>query len=170
MHHEQLNVDQATREYLERYVEKKTENTKKLKETQDAGARKQDESVQSVEKNEPIKPHKDVKDNETENEKNHDQTNFGIVTDEDSEADRDALEKLTSIIEERLKTNPLPPPPPQTTADGYGISNSDLPAKTRDGDSDVDMIRNGKLLWLLYNLVTICFYHYNAMLVDFKEE
>lgn len=144
MHHEQLNVDQATREYLERYVEKKTENAKKLKETEDAGARKEDESV---EKNEPTKPPEDVKkDSETGNKENHDPSNFGIVTDEDREADREALEKLTSMVEERLKTNPLPPPPPLTTADGSGISNSELPAKTMEGDSDLDVIRNGKLL------------------------
>ncbi|KAH9773338.1 splicing factor PWI domain-containing protein / RNA recognition motif (RRM)-containing protein [Citrus sinensis] len=137
-----LKVDQATREYLERYVDKKTENTKKLKETQDAGAGKEDESVQSVEKNEPTKAPENLKDNETGNKESHDPTNFGVVTEEDRKADQEALEKLTCMVEERLKTNPLPPPPPQTTADGSGISNSELPAKARDGDSDVDMIRN----------------------------
>ncbi|KDO82453.1 hypothetical protein CISIN_1g002335mg [Citrus sinensis] len=137
-----LKVDQATREYLERYVDKKTENTKKLKETQDAGAGKEDESVQSVEKNEPTKSPENLKDNETGNKESHDPTNFGVVTEEDRKADQEALEKLTCMVEERLKTNPLPPPPPQTTADGSGISNSELPAKARDGDSDVDMIRN----------------------------
>jgi RNA-binding protein 25 len=72
-------------------------------------------------------------------------TNFGIVTDEDREADRVALEKLTSLIEERLKTNPLPPPPPLAPGDRNGNSNSELPAKSRDGDSDVDITRNGKV-------------------------
>ncbi|KAJ4711120.1 RNA-binding protein 25 [Melia azedarach] len=140
-----LNVDQATREYLERYVEKKTENTKKLKETQDAGAEKKDEGSQGVEKNEAAKPPDDMKkENETGNKENHYPANFGIVTDEDMQADREALEKLTSMIEERLKANPLPPPPPQMTMDGSGISNLELQAKTRDGDSDVDMIRNAE--------------------------
>ncbi len=72
---------------------------------------------------------------------NHDFVNFGIVTDEDKEADREAVEKLTSMIEERLKTRPLPPPPPQATGDGSGNSNSEVPAKSRDADSEM---RNGE--------------------------
>lgn len=67
------------------------------------------------------------------------------MTDEDREADRVALEKLTSLIDERLKTNPLPPPPPLAPGDRNGNSNSELPAKSRDGDSDVDITRNGKV-------------------------
>lgn len=74
--------------------------------------------------------------------------NSGIVTDEDREADRDASEKLAGMIEERLKTNPLPPPPPQTAPDGSGKSNSDLPVKSRDGNSDIDLMRNGEFLQL----------------------
>lgn len=64
------------------YIENKTENTKKLKETQDVG---------SAEMNEPVKPPEAAK--------------FGIVTDEDKEVDLAAFEKLTSMTEERLKTN-----------------------------------------------------------------
>ena len=63
------------------------------------------------------------------------------MTDEDKEADRVALEKLTSLIEERLKTNPLPPPPP--LAPGNSISES--PSNSRDGDPNVDIARNGKV-------------------------
>ncbi|XP_031263131.1 RNA-binding protein 25 isoform X1 [Pistacia vera] len=138
-----LNVTQATKEYLERHVEKKTENTKKLKETQDAGAEKEDASVQGVEKKELPKASEDLKkENETGDKESHDNSNFGIVTDEDREADREALEKLKSMIEERLRANPLPPPPAQSTVDGFGIPNSELPAKNRDGDSDVDILRN----------------------------
>lgn len=38
--------------------------------------------------------------------------NFGIVTDEDSDANREAFEKLTSMIDGGLKTNyPLSPLP-----------------------------------------------------------
>lgn len=36
---------------------------------------------------------------------------FGIVTDEDSEADKDVAEKISSMIDEWLKTRPPPPPP-----------------------------------------------------------
>uniref|UniRef100_A0A5B7BM64 Putative Nucleotide-binding, alpha-beta plait n=2 Tax=Davidia involucrata TaxID=16924 RepID=A0A5B7BM64_DAVIN len=140
-----LNVNQATREFLERYVEKKKENSKKLKATEPEGAEKEEESAPGDENNEPPKPSvEDSKkdDIDLENKENHDIANFGMVTDEDREADREALEKLTGMIEERLKTNPLPPPPPQTAADGSGNSNLELPAKSKDGDSDVDIIRN----------------------------
>ncbi|XP_044492125.1 RNA-binding protein 25-like isoform X2 [Mangifera indica] len=138
-----LNVTQATRDYLERYVEKKTENTKKLRETQDAGSEKEDGSVQGVEKNDPPKASEDLKkDSEAGEKKNHDNSNFGIVTDEDREADQEAMEKLKSMIEDRLKANPLPPAPVQSTLDGSGSSNSELPVKIRDGDSDVDIPRN----------------------------
>lgn len=82
LHSRQLCTDQETTKYLKHYIEKKTENTKKLKETQDVG---------SAEMNEPVKPPEAAK--------------FGIVTDEDKEADLAAFEKLTSMTEERLKTN-----------------------------------------------------------------
>ncbi|KAK1554183.1 hypothetical protein Q3G72_008999 [Acer saccharum] len=138
-----MNVNQATKEYLVRYVEKKTENSKKVKEFQDVEAAKVDVNAQGVEKNETPKPSEDLKkDDETGNKEPHDSANFGIVTDEDRAADQEALDKLTSMIEERLKANPLPPPPAQAPADNSGILNPDLPAKTRDGDFDADMTRN----------------------------
>ncbi|XVF84947.1 hypothetical protein PTKIN_Ptkin17bG0079900 [Pterospermum kingtungense] len=138
-----LNVNQATRDYLERYVAKKTENAKKPNEAEAAGAGKEGENAVGDEKNESSSPVEDSKNNsDTGNKENFDIANSGIVTDEDREADQDASEKLLSMIEERLKMNPLPPPPPQTAADGSGKSNSDLPAKLRDGDSDTDVTRN----------------------------
>ncbi|XP_010247927.1 PREDICTED: RNA-binding protein 25 isoform X2 [Nelumbo nucifera] len=140
-----LNVNQATREYLERYVEKKTEREKKLKESESEGAEKEEESAPGVEKNEtPKPPVEDSKkdENDSTEKENQDSTTFGIVTEEDREADREALEKLTSMIEERLKTKPLPPPPPQTPVDGSGKSNSEVPTKSRDGDSDVDIMKS----------------------------
>ncbi|XP_022725200.1 RNA-binding protein 25-like isoform X2 [Durio zibethinus] len=139
-----LNVNQATRDYLEQYVKKKSENAKKLNEAQAAGAEKEGENAIGDEKNESSTPSvKDSeKDSDTGNKENIDIANFGIVTDEDREADRDASEKLASMIEERLKTNPFPPLPPQNAPNGSGKSNSDLPAKSRDADSDVDVIRN----------------------------
>ncbi|XP_044488240.1 RNA-binding protein 25-like isoform X2 [Mangifera indica] len=137
-----LNVTQATKDYLERYVEKKTENTKKLKETHEDGAEKEDGSVQGVEKKESPKASEDLKDSETGDKENHDYSNFGIVTDEDREMDQEGSKKLKSMIEERLKANPLPPPPSQSAVDDSGVSHSEVPAKNRDGDSDVDILRN----------------------------
>ena len=85
------------------------------------------------------------------------------MTDEDREADRDASEKLASMIEERLKTNPLPPPPLQIAPDGSGKSNSDLPAKSRDGDSDVDVMSNGEFLQLCLCGFIALYYLYHVI-------
>ncbi|XVE85055.1 hypothetical protein DITRI_Ditri17bG0061700 [Diplodiscus trichospermus] len=139
-----LNVNQATRDYLVRYVEKKTENAKKRNEVQAAGPEKEGENGVADEKNESSTPSVEDSKNhgDTGNKENIDIANSGIVTDEDREADRDASEKLASMIEERLKTNPLPQPPPQNALDGSGKSNSDLTAKLRDADSDVDALRS----------------------------
>ncbi|PIA62047.1 hypothetical protein AQUCO_00200200v1 [Aquilegia coerulea] len=140
-----LNVNQATREYLERYVEKKTER-EKLKETEAEAMKKEEESAPGVEKSEPSKPlaEESKEENVTvDKETQESSQSFGIVTDEDREADRDALEKLQNMLEERLKTKPLPPPPVQPPPDGSAKSNSDVPTKSRDGDSDVDILKNG---------------------------
>ncbi|XP_058193203.1 RNA-binding motif protein 25 isoform X7 [Rhododendron vialii] len=142
-----INIAPATREYLERYVEKKTESSKKLKETESEGAEKEEEGAPSAEKSEPPKPSgEDVKkdDKDSTKEETNDTASFGIVTDEDREADREALEKLTGMIEERLKNRPLPPPPPLPAADASGHSNSEQPAGSKDGDSDVDTPRNAE--------------------------
>lgn len=124
-------------------------------ETQTEGSKKEDEAAQGGEKNEPSKSSEDLKkDSETENKEKQDNTNFGIVTDEDREADREALGKLTNMIEERLKANPLPPPPAQATADGSWVSNSES-AKTRDGDANVNITKSGEvLLGVLCSLVS----------------
>ncbi|KAM7269316.1 hypothetical protein ACFE04_024813 [Oxalis oulophora] len=135
-----LIVDQATTEYLARYVEKKTENSKKLKENQSGFG---DIANEDSEPKEPSK--EDAKNDNPEKKESRDMATFGIVTDEDKAADREALDKLKSTTEEWLKTRPpLPPPPPpplQSAADGNGHSN-DLPAKSRDGDSDVDLAKS----------------------------
>ena len=99
---------------------------------------------------------------DTGNKENIDIANSGIVTDEDREADRDASEKLASMIEERLKTNPLPPPP-QTAPDGSGKSNSDLPTKLRDKDSDVVVMRNGEFLQLCLCGFIALYYLYHVI-------
>lgn len=94
-----------------------------------------------VEKNDSTKSSEEnpKEDNDSGNKEN-DSANFGIVTDEDKEADKEATGKLNSMIDERLKTKPLPPPP---ALDGTRNSNSELPSKSRDGDSDVDILKNG---------------------------
>ncbi|CAN1320958.1 RNA-binding motif protein 25 [Linum perenne] len=134
-----LNVDQATREYLDRYVERKTENWKNLRE----GAGKQDNAPADAEKNglSESSEKDSEKDNGKENRGKHDLANFGMVTDEDKENDKAASEKLTNMIEERLKTNPLPPPPPPPPIVGSGNSSIE-PTKSRDGDSDIDILSN----------------------------
>ncbi|CAL5188972.1 unnamed protein product [Lathyrus oleraceus] len=135
-----INVDEAMRNYLERYVQKKTESSKE-KETQAAEAEK-DEVAKPSDVNEDAKPDPDLSNKEEGNvsvkKKSHDVATFGIVTDEDREADRDTLEKIKTMIEERLKTRPLPPPPPPPIRDGSVDSFSEQPTKTREGDSDVD--------------------------------
>ncbi|KAL5974477.1 hypothetical protein ACLOJK_031142 [Asimina triloba] len=141
-----LNVNQATKGYLERYVEKKTEREKKLKEGDSEGAEKEDETAPGVEKREPqktlLEESKKDEDDSTVKENQYAAQSFGIVTDEDREADRDVLEKLKSMVEERLKTKPPPPPPVQNLPDGSSKSNSEMPAKSRDGDSNADILKS----------------------------
>ncbi|KAK7309497.1 hypothetical protein RJT34_06274 [Clitoria ternatea] len=139
-----VNVNQAMKEYPDRYVQKKNENSKN-QETQAAGVEKGSEGAQPSNANEDAKPdaeHSNKEDNESGNKESHDVANFGIVSDEDRETDREVLEKITKMIEERLKTRPLPPPPAQPTGDGSVNLTSEQPAKTRDEDSDVDTEKN----------------------------
>ncbi|KAL1565645.1 RNA-binding protein 25-like isoform X2 [Salvia divinorum] len=145
-----LNVNQTTRKYLERYVEKKIEGSK-AKESATDGSDKEEERetssdtdkvVKSTE--ESLKPSSDEqkKDNTEMNKENPEAGSFGLVTDEDRDVDRDASEKLTGMIEERLKNKPLPPPPPppQTLIDGPG-SNSEQPSGSKDRESE-DGVKN----------------------------
>uniref|UniRef100_A0A1D1ZAQ2 RNA-binding protein 25 n=1 Tax=Anthurium amnicola TaxID=1678845 RepID=A0A1D1ZAQ2_9ARAE len=139
-----LNVNQATREYLERYVDKKTER-EKLKESEAKASEKENESPSGTEKQEP--PTSAVNSEEHggesgDKEKQESAQRFGIVTDEDRDADKDSLEKLTNMMRERLKNKPLPPPPSIGTASDPAKPNSEVPSKSRDGDSDVDIMKN----------------------------
>jgi RNA-binding protein 25 len=142
----QINEDEAMRNYLERYVQKKNEDSKE-KETQATEVEKDDKVAKPSDVNEDAKPdleHSNKEEsNDSANKKSHDVATFGIVTDEDREVDRDALDKIKMMIEERLKTRPLPPPPPPPIGDGSVDSTSEQPTKTR-GDSDVDTRKNGK--------------------------
>ncbi|XP_039017875.1 RNA-binding protein 25-like isoform X2 [Hibiscus syriacus] len=118
-----VNVNQATKDYLVKYVEKKTENEKKPNEASAAGSDKEGENAVDNEKNESSTISvENSKNGDSDNKEKNivDIANSGIVTDEDLEADRDASEKLAGMIEERLKTNPLPPPPPLTAPDADG--------------------------------------------------
>lgn len=49
------------------------------------------------------------------------------------------------MIEERLKTRPLPPPPAQAAPVGPANLTSEHSAKARDGDSDADIVNHGEL-------------------------
>ncbi|KAK1296695.1 hypothetical protein QJS10_CPB15g00918 [Acorus calamus] len=141
-----LNVTQATREYLERYVEKKKER-EKLKDAEAEGTLKETDNATAVEKEEATKTASaDSKKDEYSagDKENQDAAQkLGIITDDDREADKDALEKLTNMIEERLKTKPLPPPPPPPAhMDSSAKPKSEFPVKSKDGDSDVDIMKS----------------------------
>ncbi|KAL3631033.1 hypothetical protein CASFOL_024017 [Castilleja foliolosa] len=145
-----LNVNPTARALLERYVQKKTERSKKESEIE--GAEKKETSAPVSETNEKVKhseesvqPSSDEqkKDGNETNKENPDTASFGLVTDEDRKSDREALEKLTDMLEERLKNNPLPPPPPLRPVDGPGNSHSEQPSGSRDKESDEDVAKNG---------------------------
>lgn len=139
-------MNQTMKEHLERYVKEKKENLKN-KETQAGVVEKNEEGAQPPNANEDAKADTEPsnkEDNESAKKESQDVANFGIVTDEDREADREALEKITKMIEERLKTRPLPPPPAQPNGDGSVNLTSEQSVKTRDGDSVVDTEKNGK--------------------------
>ena len=123
----QLNVNQATREYLERYVVKKKEREKLKESGEDAvqpGSEKQ-EVPKSVDEKLGAGDESDDKEKEDNARK------FGIVSDEDRDADTDALDKLTNMIHERMQNQPPPPPPPSETAAEGSKS------------TDVDIIKTG---------------------------
>ncbi|XP_071741563.1 RNA-binding motif protein 25-like isoform X2 [Rutidosis leptorrhynchoides] len=136
-----INFDKPTKAYLKSYVEKKKKDDSKNTE----GADKQDENA-SVEESKDVSK-EDKKEDDKDKEANieiDDYSTFGLVTNEDKEADKGANEKLKGMIEERIKNKPLPPPPPppQMTPDVIRISTSEHPAKSVDGDSDADVTRN----------------------------
>ncbi|RZC28256.1 RNA-binding protein 25 isoform F [Glycine soja] len=137
-----VNVNQAMKEILELYVKTKTENLKN-KETQEVGEKNEGEQPSNANEDAKVDTEPSNKEaSESSNKESHDVANFGIVTDEDREADCEALEKITKMIEERLKTRPLPTPPAQPTGDGSVNLTSEQPVKARDGDSVVDTEKN----------------------------
>ncbi|XP_076919567.1 RNA-binding motif protein 25-like isoform X2 [Bidens hawaiensis] len=139
-----LNFDKATKEYLKRFVEKKKEDSKKSKATDTEGAGKDEKSTSPKPSVDESKEDDNSNNNNEANKEIDDYASFGLVTDEDKEADKEAGEKLSGMIEERIKNKPLPPPPPppQIAPDAGGNSTSDHPAKSKDGDSDADAARS----------------------------
>lgn len=144
----QLNVNQATKEYLERYVEKKTENAKKLTVTE-AATEKEGEAANNADITESTAENNDLPktveddfkkdDSESVKKESHNNVNFRAVTDSDKEADMEASQKLMCMIEERLKNKPLPQPAsPAPPADVLG-NESEILAKSRDKESGADL-------------------------------
>uniref|UniRef100_A0A1J3HM99 RNA-binding protein 25 n=1 Tax=Noccaea caerulescens TaxID=107243 RepID=A0A1J3HM99_NOCCA len=139
-----VNVNQATKEYLLKYVEKKMEDAKKAKESQSLGSEDNKaegpESGREKTENSTMPTSGETeKDGELKSKENIDIANSAVLTDEEREADKEAMEKIESAIEERVKTNPLPPPPPPPPADGSGI---ELAFKSKDGDFNTDITRS----------------------------
>ncbi|KAG2317133.1 hypothetical protein Bca52824_020255 [Brassica carinata] len=129
-----VNVNQATKEYLLKYVEKKIE---KAKDNQGEGP--ESEREKAVISAAPTVG-ETGKDGEPKSKENIDIANSAVLTDEEREADKEAKEKIDNAIEERSKTNPLPPPPPPPLpADGSGI---EFAFKSKDGDSNTDITRS----------------------------
>ncbi|XP_042449504.1 RNA-binding protein 25-like isoform X2 [Zingiber officinale] len=135
-----LNINQGTREYLERYVEKKAETEKQeVAETGDP-ANERDSKESTEKQGQSANPMEEGTKKDSEDKENQvGNKSFGLVTDEDREFDAVALEKLTGMLEERLKNKPLPPP---MLVDGSVKSTSDTPSKSKDGDSDIDIMKD----------------------------
>ncbi|KAF8697448.1 hypothetical protein HU200_036049 [Digitaria exilis] len=131
-----ININDATKEYLKKHVEEKKRAQEKAKETEDGGgdgttAAAENESSKPVSA-EPDKATGDAGDKDSE----ENTKKFGIITDEDSEADNDVAQKISSMIEEWLKTRPPPPPPPvQPSAENSGI---DMTKTDSDDKNDAD--------------------------------
>ncbi|KAG0523591.1 hypothetical protein BDA96_07G135800 [Sorghum bicolor] len=135
-----ININDATKEYLKKHVEEKKRAQEKAKETEDASG----DGTTAVAENESSKPVPDESDKETGDagDKDNEESTkkFGIVTDEDSQADKDIAEKISNMIEEWLKTRPPPPPPPppvQPSADSSGVDKAKNDSDDKN-DADTD--------------------------------
>ncbi|KAJ3677500.1 hypothetical protein LUZ60_003224 [Juncus effusus] len=141
-----LNINQATREYLEKYVEKKTERekfkeTESLLETSDPTQIQTEPPKSAAEesKKESSDSPKDSSKDSSKDPKDEAQK-FGVVSDEDRKADKEAVEKIESMLEERAKSLP-PPPPLPPNADS--ANRTEIPSRVKD-DWDSDQIRSGE--------------------------
>jgi RNA-binding protein 25 len=96
----QLNVNQATREYLERYVLKKKER-EKLALEEEAAIRKEERAPGVDAVVEPIKPAITIDEKDDNSSPEVDAKKFGLVTEADKEVDDNALQKLNAMLAER---------------------------------------------------------------------
>jgi RNA-binding protein 25 len=127
-------------------VERKTER-EKLKETEALlGDLAAECVVQNTTEKDPSKlvmnePKKESSSPDNKEETQDEAQKFGIVNDDDRAADKEALEKITNMLEEWATNLPPPPPRPAETP-GYSLSKTQLevPSKSRDRD-DADMTK-----------------------------
>lgn len=129
-----VNINDATKEYLKKHVEEKKKAQENVKEKEDGGR----DGTSAVAENEALKLVSDKTDETEDIGDKDDQEStkkFGIITNEDSEADKDSAEQINSMIEEWLKTRPPPPPPPPPPVQ----PSADISSKHTDGESGVDM-------------------------------
>ena len=132
----QVNTNDATKEYLKKHVEEKKKAQENAKEKEGG------DGTSAVADNESLKLVSDKTDETEDVGDKDDQENankFGIVTNEDSEADKEAAEQINSMIEEWLKTRPPPPPPPPPPVQ----PSADIASKHNNGESGVDMKKTG---------------------------
>ncbi|CAM0911385.1 unnamed protein product [Alopecurus aequalis] len=131
-----VNINDATKEYLKKHVEEKKKAQENAKEKKDVGG----DGTSAVAEDESLKLVSSKTDETEDVEDKGDQENtkkFGIVTNEDSEADKDAAEQISGMIEEWLKTRPPPPPPPPPLIQ----PSADISSKHNHGESGVDMTK-----------------------------
>lgn len=96
----QLNVNQATRDYLERYVAKKKERERIALEEEKAS--REEEAAPGVEVvPEPKKATNGVDAKKDESTPEEDAKKFGLVTEADKEVDDQAMQKLNALLAER---------------------------------------------------------------------
>ncbi|KAJ4811056.1 RNA-binding protein 25 [Rhynchospora pubera] len=142
-----LNINQATRDYLDKYVARKKER-EKLKETEALlGDLAAEGIAQHPTENDASKPAVEVPKKESGSPDNKEEAQdenrtFGIVNDDDRAADKEVMEMITKMLEERAKTLPPPPPPPtETPANISDKSHSEVTSKSRDRD-DADAAKS----------------------------
>lgn len=141
-----------------RFVEKKVESSKIVNETgtentkkdeADATGDKMDETPKASAK--LSKPEETEKggNNATANKENADAAIFGLITDEDKQADQEALDKINAMIDERMKNKPLPPPPSLAVHDGSANSKPEVPSRSKDGELDMDATKGCSFIVLI---------------------
>ncbi|CAN4124243.1 unnamed protein product [Withania somnifera] len=134
-----LNID-GQELMLSKAPESETEGTEKEEEGA-LGEEKKENAETSVEPPESSTEESNKISGDKGSKENLDAAKFGLVTDEDRQADKEALEKLKDMIEERLKNKPLPPPPPPPQTAKDGLDNSSM-ENLKDGEPGRDTAKN----------------------------